>query len=49
MFGGFPYAGAPFADSGESAVNAEVNLVGVSAVGVVGTAEVSSGQTIDLT
>jgi hypothetical protein len=37
MFGGFPYAGAPFADIGEPSQGIDVNVTGVSAVGVVGT------------
>ena len=50
-FGFFPYASAPFADTGQAAEgqSINVNLTGVAAVGVVGDVAVSSGQTIDLT
>ena len=49
MFGFSPYAGAPFADTGDLSLGISVAVTGVSAVGVVGDVAVSSGQTIAVT
>ena len=48
MFAGFPFAGAPFADVGESFTNVVVNLTGVSAVARLGNVETSAGAVVDL-
>jgi len=48
-FGFSPYAGAPFADVGDTAQGISVQLTGVSSVGVVGTVAVGLGIEVVLT
>ena len=50
MFFGFaPYASAPYADTGSSVVNVQVNVTGVQAVGYLGTAGVNGDANTNLT
>ena len=49
MFGGFPYGGSPFADTGDATLGISVQLTGVSAVGRLGNVDVVESVTFVLT